>query len=305
LTVGAQPVKRDNFSLNFDASWATNNSCVKDLAGTDFISLAGFTGSLTGLVAPEKDANGNITKCYEYNTLYGVDWVRFGNGTTVSGTNIDQAYPNAPKGAVYVGADGYPVQDSQDRPYINVNPDWTAQLRTTATVYKNFSVSALFDVNQGSHMWNGTKGALYYFGTHLDTQPYHGIGQSVVFGQSYLPNEKVDGPGAGKSVMVDGNYFTGGPGSGFTGPFTQFVENSSFVKLREVSLGYTASGGWVDRTGFSSVDVRVSGRNLVTWTDYTGIDPESNLTAQSAGRGLEYFNNPRVRSWLFTITLNR
>jgi hypothetical protein len=61
----------------------------------------------------------------------------------------------------------------------------------------------------------------------------------------------------------------------------------------------------VNQVGFSSVDLRVSGRNLWTKTDYTGIDPESNLTAQSAGRGLEYFNNPRVRSWLFTLTLNR
>ncbi len=133
FTLSAQPVTRDNFALSFDASWATNNSCVKDLAGSDFIALAGFTSSLTGLVAPEKDANGNITKCYEYNTLYGDDFVRFGRGTVIDGTNIDQAYPDAPNGAVYIGADGFPRYDGQDRPYINVNPDWTAQLRTRSS----------------------------------------------------------------------------------------------------------------------------------------------------------------------------
>ncbi len=172
-------------------------------------------------------------------------------------------------------------------------------------MYKKISVSGLLDINQGSHMWNGTRGAIYYFGTHKDTEPYHGLGKSEVFGKTYLTNEKVAGPGVGQEVLINGDYFYSGLGSGFTGPFTQFVENSSFVKLREVSLAYTATGGWVDRLGMSSIDMRVSGRNLVTWTDYTGIDPESNLTAQSAGRGLEYFNNPRVRSFLFTITLNR
>ncbi len=306
FTAGGDPISRDNFSFHIDASWAKNVSCVKNLLGSDFIALAGFTGSLTGLAAPERDANGNITKCYQYNTLYGVDWVRFGRGTTVGGVNIDQAYPNAPNGAVYINADGYPEMDSQNRPYVNANPTWTAQVRPTMTFFKNLSVSALFDINHGSHMWNGTLGALEYFGTAAATLPYHGLGKNVVFGKTYLKNEKVDGPGAGKEALLnEGTWFTGGPGSGFTGPFTQYVENSGFVKLREISVAYTARGGVIDQLGFSSVDIRVAGRNLVTWTDYTGIDPESNLTAQSAGRGLEYFNNPRVRSWVFTLTLNR
>ncbi len=306
LTLGVQPVTTENFALNVDASWATNNSCVKDLAGTDFVALNGFTGSLTGLVAPEKDANGNITKCYEYNTLYGNDFIRFGRGSTSDqGVDIDAAYPDAPAGAIYIGPDGFPQYDPQGRPYVNVNPDWTAQLRTTVTLFKNVSLSGLLDINQGSHMWNGTKGAIYYFGTHKDTEPYHGLGQTVVFGQTYMAGQAVAGPGAGQEVQLNGDYFYSGLGSGFTGPFTQFVEDASFVKLREVSLGYTATGSWVDRVGFSSIDLRVSGRNLKTWTDYTGIDPESNLTAQSAGRGLEYFNNPRIRSWVFTVSLNR
>jgi hypothetical protein len=49
----------------------------------------------------------------------------------------------------------------------------------------------------------------------------------------------------------------------------------------------------------------VSGRNLITWTDYTGIDPESNLNGQTLGRGLEYFNNPQIRSFGLNFTLTR
>jgi hypothetical protein len=53
------------------------------------------------------------------------------------------------------------------------------------------------------------------------------------------------------------------------------------------------------------MNLTLSGRNLKTWTDYTGIDPESNLTGQSVGRGLDYFNNPQTRSWVISVNLNR
>jgi len=59
------------------------------------------------------------------------------------------------------------------------------------------------------------------------------------------------------------------------------------------------------RFGLSSASFTVSGRNLKTWTDYTGIDPETNLTGQSVGRGLDYFNNPQTRSWVISVNLNR
>jgi hypothetical protein len=56
----------------------------------------------------------------------------------------------------------------------------------------------------------------------------------------------------------------------------------------------------------SSVDFRVSGRNLKTWTKYTGLDPET-TTGQAYERvgGSDYFNLPLTRSVVFTLTLNR
>jgi hypothetical protein len=50
----------------------------------------------------------------------------------------------------------------------------------------------------------------------------------------------------------------------------------------------------------------VSGRNLVTWTNYTGIDPESTLEGAEVGyRGSDYFNHPQTRSFVLTLVLNR
>jgi hypothetical protein len=58
-------------------------------------------------------------------------------------------------------------------------------------------------------------------------------------------------------------------------------------------------------TGFASIDFRLAGRNLHTWTDYSGVDPETNLEgAYGIGRGQDYFNNPQTRSFIFTVSLN-
>jgi hypothetical protein len=137
----------------------------------------------------------------------------------------------------------------------------------------------------------------------------------AVFGQSNpgcdsnatLSDKSVAGPGAGTSVLIDDSYMLGNIGSGFTGPFSQFVEEAGFVKLRDISVSYMVRDqDWLNRVGFSNAIISVSGRNLKTWTDYTGIDPESNLNGQGVlGRGIDYFNNPQTRSFVFGLTLNR
>ena len=113
------------------------------------------------------------------------------------------------------------------------------------------------------------------------------------------------GPGANKAVVIDQNTWFTNLGSGFVGPAIQFVEDAGFVRLRELSAAYTLTSGFVKRSGFSSVDIRLSGRNLWLQTDYTGIDPETNLGGATAARGNEYFNNPQARSVILTIGLSR
>ncbi len=52
--------------------------------------------------------------------------------------------------------------------------------------------------------------------------------------------------------------------------------------------------------------MRLAGRNLVSWNNYDGVDPETSLLgAGSPVRGLNYFNTPQARSWVFSLTFNR
>jgi hypothetical protein len=120
----------------------------------------------------------------------------------------------------------------------------------------------------------------------------------------------VVGPGAGQKIPIGENWFrtSGLAACPFTSMDEPCVENGGYVKLRELSVAYTFDGPWVARyLGLTNLDVRVSGRNLKTWTKYTGLDPETNLggaTARSFG-GNDYFNLPLTRSFVFTVGLNR
>jgi hypothetical protein len=107
------------------------------------------------------------------------------------------------------------------------------------------------------------------------------------------------------AVPIDVNWFAG-PGNSFTGTAAQSLEDSGYVKLRDVSVAYTLRNQeWLNRIGFSTLDIQLVGRNLATWTDYTGIDPETNLDGQTLGRGIDYFNNPQTRSWAVNFTITR
>ena len=52
---------------------------------------------------------------------------------------------------------------------------------------------------------------------------------------------------------------------------------------------------------FDDVTVSLTGRNLWVNTDYPGIDPETNLTGDSNGYGLDYFNMPNTKGWSATL----
>ena len=61
-----------------------------------------------------------------------------------------------------------------------------------------------------------------------------------------------------------------------------FVENGDFVKLREFSLRYSLNPDWLDaifRGRVTGADINLIGRNLYTFTDYTGYDPEVGISS--------------------------
>jgi TonB-linked SusC/RagA family outer membrane protein len=82
-----------------------------------------------------------------------------------------------------------------------------------------------------------------------------------------------------------------------------FIEDADFLKLREVSVSYTAPVKWVRWMGGKSLVITAAGRNLATITNYTGIDPELNGVAQASFTTQDFLTQPPVRSFLFRFNV--
>jgi TonB-linked SusC/RagA family outer membrane protein len=296
-SLNLRPIDKPTFQWNIGLLWAKDNNKVLSLSGAEYVSLpnSGFT-----------DPQGAAFVGYPLGELRGSDFVRCGRGI------VDETYGNVDatcnlptdSGKIWLAPNGKPLLDASYRPIANPNPDWTGSVRTSFTV-KGLTLSGLLDIKHGGQIWNGTKGALTYFGTSANTL---NRGDSLTFGQDFYQQFAFAGPGVGKKVLIDqNNWYQGDIGSGFTGPSAQFVENGGFVKLRELSLSYTFSAPWLNGLlGLDALDVRVFGRNLQTWTSYTGIDPETTLFGASVGQqGFDYFGTPQARSFGISFTLHR
>lgn len=315
LQMNWRALEMKNLKAEFGINWAKNKNKLTALNGADYVGITGGFGVSTAV------------KGQPLGAFYSTDFGRCRYGTPDANNIVEDVDINAlcraakaPDGALYVAADGFPVLDPANRNLGNPNPDWTGAFRANITLYRKLVLNGLVDVKHGGVVWNGTRLALQRFGTAnstvnravCTTRSASGgcavwTGNEQVFGKTIIESPGVVGPGAGKSVAVGENWFRQGLGNNFNGPTSQGVEDGGYVKLREIGLSYTVDGGWVKNLiGFQSLDLRVAGRNLATWTKYTGIDPETNLEgALGIGRGQDYFNNPQNRSIILSVGLNR
>jgi hypothetical protein len=292
--------------------WARNQSLVEDIAGADFLLIDNGTASVVA------------KKGYPLGMIYGYGMVRCGLSRNDEVAGLAALCAGKPVGTLYIddGTNcstdpGMPCGEQLDQRVLgNVNPKWTGNVRTSYR-YRKLSLSGLLDIRKGGDIHNGTMGALWSYGTHLATatravctgpRSATCTGNLQTFGSAtWYPGEVV-GPGAGTAVPIGQNWYRNGIAPcPFSGIDEQCVENGGYVKLREISVGYQFDQSWVTRgLGLSTVDVRVAGRNLRTWTKYSGLDPETNLggTVSRLG-GVDYFNLPQTRSFVFTVGLNR
>jgi TonB-linked SusC/RagA family outer membrane protein len=80
-----------------------------------------------------------------------------------------------------------------------------------------------------------------------------------------------------------------------------YIEDASFTKLREVTLSLMLPQRWAAKARAASATLTFAGRNLATWTDYSGLDPELNAGAQANFTTTDFLTAPQVR--YFTVRL--
>jgi TonB-dependent starch-binding outer membrane protein SusC len=83
------------------------------------------------------------------------------------------------------------------------------------------------------------------------------------------------------------------------------IEDGSYIRLKNIQLGYTFSGSVLEKLKISNVRLYVSGQNLVTITDYTGFDPEvSRFGGDAFSFGTDYGSYPVAKMWLAGVNLS-
>lgn len=169
----------------------------------------------------------------------------------------DLIQPNAKPGDIRfadINGDGEITED--DKEYCGAGiPKVEANLSLGAS-YKGFDFSVVFGSAWGHKIYNGNR----YF--------YEGMASGSNFLKSSLnawtpENTNTDVP---RAVLQDKN--------GNARESDRFLENGNFIRMRQLQLGYTLPSQLTKKAWIESLRVYVSGENLWTWTNYSGIDPE-------------------------------
>jgi len=188
-----------------------------------------------------------------------------------------QFYARDENGNIIYNADGYPMSgtnpDGTSSKVIgDPNPDWQGSLINEFT-YGDFSFRFQFDAVQGFDVFNWNRRLL----------------DNVIFG---------GGAGVGEELL--GNQVKG-LGRSEANIFEEFVEDGSFVKLREIALGYTFRPA---TSAISSIRINLVGRNLFSIDDYSSWDPEINTAGQSNGvRGFDFAGVPIPRTYQLGVNV--
>ncbi len=207
-------------------------------------------------------------------------------------------------------ANGFPQLDTDRRVIGDPNPDWRGGLGMELK-WKNLDFSFLFEHSQGGEYINRTRVVLYGFGVHEDVANEVTLTEDLtnlngnVFTAGTTVRGNIKDFGAG-NVLLDESWYRGiGGGLGFNKVNDLYIEDATWTKLRNVTLGYTFNQLKVSsKLSLESLRISVTGRDLILWTDLVGVDPETNNYGVSNAFGMNYFNNPGTRSILFNLQAN-
>ncbi|MBD3615303.1 MAG: TonB-dependent receptor [Gracilimonas sp.] len=170
----------------------------------------------------------------------------------------------------------------------DANPDFFGGI-TNKVNYKAFDFSIFFQYSYGNDQlhWNR------FFQEHGGTR-------NTGYLSSQLDRWQQPGDQTMVPRMTSSNY------AGNLRP-SRFVEDGSYMRLKNATLGYSVPVEILDKlgAGISSARIYVTGQNLLTFTNYSGLDPEVTATATSPlTRGIEFYTMPQARSIMGGINIS-
>ena len=187
------------------------------------------------------------------------------------------------------------VIDEKDRTYLgSAIPKFTYGL-TTNLQYSNFDFSVFFQGSYGNKLYLQVNQDIegFYRAFNLTQRVYdehwHGEGTS-----NTMPRVSWLGSTNNKT------------------PSSRFLEDASYLRMKNIQLGYTFSSKLMQGAHIKSLRIYVSAQNLLTFTKYTGLDPEMHIsdnvknedTKGDVTAGIDWGTYPSAKSYFFGINLN-
>ncbi len=256
--VNITPVKTSDFNWNLSWNFTKNKNELVELQG-DLQNYILTNAPFRVQLAAQVG--------YAYGQILGTDFVYDANGNKI------------------VDANGT-YQASDIKPLGSILPEYNMGLRNTFK-YKSLSLSFLFDMQEGgkyfstSHMWGMYSGM-------LEESALGGNREAGVI----LPGVKADG--SPNDVLLDAPTWGG---SYYSTVDAQNVFDASYIKLRDVTIGYDLPKSIIGNY-LQGVRVSVFGRNLAAWNlAWDGVDPENTSYGSDNVQGLEGGSLPSTRTF--------
>jgi len=176
----------------------------------------------------------------------------------------------------------------------NVLPTLEGNLSTTVTVMRNFRFYGLIDTKRGHKVRNFTdffrETQLVRSDNRLDTLKLSKVERLRRYGN----------PTAGQPAFI-----TDSTGAPMTVNDVQdaYIQDGTFIRLRELSLSYTLPLKWAQAFRATSATLTLAGQNLALWTKYEGYDPEVVSNALALYNRDDFFTQPPVRRYVLRVNV--
>jgi TonB-linked SusC/RagA family outer membrane protein len=302
-----------NNRISLEASYFAKKTVDGIIPGVSIAPSTGYSGTtvntgvmqnkgiellLTVVPVKTRDFNWSVTMNFTRTrnkvlNLYG-DLQQLGNGFTSLivgqpyGIIYGTRYARNAQGKLLIDAGGLPYADDTQGIIGNTNPDWTGGFSSNLR-YKQFNLSFFFDVKKGGDIQNNVDGYGYFYGTPKVTE---NRGPRVVDGISATTGQP-------NTISVNGQAYY----QRINGITESVIQDGTYIKLRNVSVGYTVKPLWLKSTPFKTLNFSVTGRNLWIYAPhFTGGDPEvSSFGASNGAQGIYSFSTPTSRSIDFSL----
>lgn len=203
----------------------------------------------------------------------------------------------------FANLDGNEVIDENDKTVIgNTNSSFYGGLNNSFS-YKNFDLSVFFTFSYGGDVMNATKltnskaGATVKNALNITNS---GNRWMTIDNEGFLVTDpaKLSALNTGKTVAAVYDQELGD-----TYIHSWAVEDASFLRLSNITLGYNFPKKWIRKASINNLRLYATGSNLFVWTPYSGFDPEVSTMGNSLTPGVDFGAYPRSRSYVFGINI--